>query len=165
MKDYEGSVGGVPFIDNNRNLSPESSPSQVFAPGEDVGAAGAPPLEIDATHPAAVSDGNSDWHSSLGKKLTNFKGSPSGLRVPEESRSSFLVNPSSEIVEDLGSTNALHSEVVASDGNGDWVSSFEKSVGEVIFCISLSWYCCSIHIILNSITLRILLVLGRHYGV
>ncbi|KAL6346706.1 hypothetical protein AAG906_002822 [Vitis piasezkii] len=121
LKDHEGLVGGVSFTDNNRSLASVSSLSQVFASGEDTG----------APHPGAISDGNGDWHSSFGKKLKNYEGSPSELQFPHESRSSFLVNPSSQLlVEDLGSTDALHSEVAASDGNGDWVSSFGKSVGE-----------------------------------
>lgn len=148
MKDHEGLVGGISFTDNNRSLASVSSLSQVFASGEDVGTTGAPPSETGAPHPGAISDGNGDWHSSFGKKLKNYEGSPSELQFPHESRSSFLVNPSSQLlVEDLGSTDALHSEVAASDGNGDWVSSFGKSVGEVIFCISLSRYRCSIYMI------------------
>uniref|UniRef100_F6I0M5 Myb-like domain-containing protein n=1 Tax=Vitis vinifera TaxID=29760 RepID=F6I0M5_VITVI len=131
LKDHEGLVGGVSFTDNNRSLASVSSLSQVFASGEDVGTTGAPPSETGAPHPGAISDGNGDWHSSFGKKLKNYEGSPSELQFPRESRSSFLVNPSSQLlVEDLGSTDALHSEVAASDGNGDWVSSFGKSVGE-----------------------------------
>ncbi|RVW48235.1 hypothetical protein CK203_069617 [Vitis vinifera] len=131
LKDHEGLVGGVSFTDNNRSLASVSSLSQVFASGEDVGTTGAPPSETGAPHPGAISDGNGDWHSSFGKKLKNYEGSPSELQFPHESRSSFLVNPSSQLlVEDLGSTDALHSEVAASDGNGDWVSSFGKSVGE-----------------------------------
>lgn len=131
LKDHEGLVGGISFTDNNRSLASVSSLSQVFASGEDVGTTGAPPSETGAPHPGAISDGNGDWHSSFGKKLKNYEGSPSELQFPHESRSSFLVNPSSQLlVEDLGSTDALHSEVAASDGNGDWVSSFGKSVGE-----------------------------------
>lgn len=146
LKDSESLVG-VSFIDNNRSLVPESSPSRVFAPGDDVGAAGAPPSEIDGPNSAAVSDDNGDWSSSLGKKLTNYEGSPSGLQFPHENRISFPVSPSSHIVEDLGSSGALYSEVAPSNGNGDWVSSFGKSVGEVIFCIFLFGYCCGIYMI------------------
>lgn len=133
LKDYECLHGGVPFTDE-RSLASVSSISQVFAPGEELGTTGAPPLDSTPPCLGAISDDNHDCHSSFGEKLKNYEGSPLGLQLTHESKSSFLLNPSSRFdAEDVCSTDVLPPNVSASDGNGDWISTFGKSAAEVIF--------------------------------
>jgi hypothetical protein len=112
-----------------------------------------PITDVDATQtiqPADTVDNklNNTVCSSLATSAEEFlKGNEdlfSGFPNLADTTQSILVNPPSEAVvtrEDVGSIDALPSELAVSDINGDWHLSFRQSETEVKIYVSLQLFC------------------------